>query len=83
MNFILSLRRLLKITGEAIPFSVPALSAAAALAAIWGVSLLTAPAARALLYPVLLGCLLYLFRVVQAEDIRWMRGLLRRKKAES
>ena len=83
VNFILSLRRLLKITGEAIPFSVPALSAAAALAAIWGVSLLTAPAARALLYPVLLGCLLYLFRVVQAEDIRWMRGLLRRKKAES
>ena len=83
VNFVLSLRRLLRITGEAIPFSTPTLSAAAALAAVWGASRLTAPAARVLLYPVLLGCLLSLFRILRGDDLRWMWGLLRRKKAES
>ena len=83
VNFTLSLRRLLHITGETISFSTPVLSAAAALASVWGASRLPAPAARALLYPVLLGCLLHLFGIVRVEDLRWLRSLFRRKKTES
>lgn len=61
VNFVLSLRRLLIITGETIPFSVPALSVAAALAAGWGASHFGSPVLRAGTYPILLGCLMCLF----------------------
>ena len=85
VNFILSLRRLLIITGEKIPFSVPALSAAAALAAGWGASRFPSPALRCLAYPILLWCLLCLSGVLGREDIAWLKGLLGRKagKAQS
>ncbi|MGM9548488.1 MAG: polysaccharide biosynthesis C-terminal domain-containing protein [Faecousia sp.] len=83
VNFILSLRRLLKITGETIPFSIPALSAAAALAAVWGVSHVSSPALQTVLYPLLLACLMYLLGIVRLEDIQWLRGLILRKKAGS
>ena len=79
VNFVLSLRRLLIITGESIPFSVPALSVAAALAAGWGASRFGSPVLRAGTYPVLLGCLMCLFGVLGREDIAWLKGLLRGK----
>ena len=79
VNFILSLRRLLIITGETIPFSVPALSVAAALAAGWGASRFASPVLRAGTYPVLLGCLMCLFGVLGRQDIAWLKGLLRGK----
>ena len=79
VNFILSLRRLLIITGETIPFSVPALSVAAALAAGWGASRFASPVLRAVTYPVLLGCLMCLFGVLGRQDIAWLKGLLRGK----
>lgn len=78
VNFGLSLNRLLKITGERIPFHVPVLSAAAALGAIWGVSHLSTPGLQAAVYPIVLICVLYLMRIVHREDILWLRGLLRR-----
>ena len=77
VNFILSLRRLLKITGQRIPFSVPALAAASAAGAIRGASLLDAPAARCLAFAALLGTLLVLLNVVRREDLAWAAGLLR------
>ena len=79
VNFILSLRRLLIITGETIPFSVPALSVAAALAAGWGASHFGSPVLRAGTYPVLLGCLMCLFGVLGREDIAGLKGLFRGK----
>ena len=79
VNFILSLRRLLIITGETIPFSVPALSCAAALAAGWGASRLASPVLRVGIYPVLLGSLLCLSGILGREDIAWVKGLLRRR----
>ena len=75
MNFILSLRRLLKITGETIPFYVPALSAAAAAAAIWATLHISGPALRVLAYPALLVSGLYLLRILKPEDARWLLGL--------
>lgn len=77
LNFILSLRRLLKITGETIPFHLPALSLSAAGAAVFAASHLTAPLSRALTYPVLLACMLYLLKIVHRSDLVWLRGLLR------
>ena len=80
LNFILSLRRLLKISGETIPFYIPALTVSAAAAALWGASQMRGIAGQGLAYIALLGSLLYLFRVIGTEDFRWLRGLLIAKK---
>lgn len=79
VNFILSLRRLLIIAGERIPFYIPALAAVSAISALWTVSHLSVPGLQAAVYPVLLGCLLYLLHVIRQEDILWIKGLLRKK----
>ena len=79
INFALSLRRLLKITGEHISPSLPLLSAIAALGAVWISSHLSIAALQAIAYPVLLGCLLTLLGIVSREDIRWLEGLIRKK----
>ena len=79
INFILSLRRLLKITGHTIPFSVPALAVAAALAAVWGASRFSGLLGQCGGYLALLGSLLCLLGVIRREDFQWVRGLLTRK----
>ena len=78
VNFLLSLRRLLMITEERIPFYIPALSAAAAMAAVLGASQLDSPVLRIGCYLALLGSLLYLFRVISREDFQWLRGVVKR-----
>lgn len=80
INFILSIRRLLIITGEKIPFSIPALAVSAGLSAAWGASHLGSPAAQGIVYLLLLGSLLCLFGVTGREDIRWLRGLVKRTR---
>ncbi len=79
LNFLLSLRRLLKITGERIPFYIPALALAGAVAALWGCSHLSTPGLQVFAYPALLGSLLYLMRIIGREDISWITGLIRKK----
>ena len=76
LNFGLSLRRLLKITGESLPFYIPALTVAGMIAAIWGASHLSQPMLQAASYIALLGSLLYLLRVISREDIAWVKGLI-------
>ena len=80
LNFVLSLRRLLKICQESIPFHIPVLSFAAAMAAVLGASKIQGIAGQSLAYIALLGCLLTLFHIVSAEDIQWLKGLLKAKK---
>lgn len=80
VNFLLSLRRLLKISGVSLPFSVPAFSLAAAMAAVLGASQISGVAGKCMAYCALLGSLLYLCRVVGKEDIFWLQGLLLAKK---
>lgn len=79
INFALSIGRLLKITDERIPLSLPTVSLLCAALGIWIVSHLSTPALRAALYPVILGCMLYLLGIISREDIRWLRGLVRKK----
>lgn len=80
LNFFLSLRRLLKITGQRIPLRVPALTAGCALAAVWAAGFLGQPVIRALCFGVIFLCLLFLLGVIRREELRWLRGLLRFKK---
>lgn len=79
INFLLSLRRLLHISGETFPFHIPAFSAASALAAIWASSHLSQPTLQVMVYPVLLGCLLFLLGIIRREDVQWIKGLLCKK----
>ena len=79
LNFALSLRRLLKITGLRIRPAVPLLAGAATVLAVWGASLLPQAGLEAAAYAVILGCLMFLFRVLKKEDIVWLKGLICKK----
>ena len=81
LNFLLSLRRLLKITNQRLPFHIPAFTIAAATAAIWGASYVSQPYLRAGAYVALLGSLLYLTKIVSKEDIRWIKGLIQTNRS--
>lgn len=76
INFILSLCRLLKITGQKLPAHVPVLCAAAAVTSVLLSSSLTNLAARAGAFLAILGSLLTLFRILSKEDILWLKGLI-------
>ena len=76
INFILSIRRLLKITGETIQFHIPALTIASALAAVWAARYLPAPLPRSIAFIIILFCLLYLLKVLDQEDFCWLKGLI-------
>jgi stage V sporulation protein B len=79
LNFILSLRRLLKITEEKIPISVPVLAAFSAVFSIWICSLTGSVSARGGCYPIVLGCSLFLLGILKKQDILWLKTLLRKK----
>ena len=79
VNFILSLRRLLKITGIRIPFYAPAFSCSAALAGVLGASFLSWIPGRIFAFLALTGSLLVLLGVISSRDIRWLRGLISKK----
>jgi O-antigen/teichoic acid export membrane protein len=79
INFALSVRRLLKLTGRLIAPAIPVLALAATGGAIYFASLVTQPAFRACAYVLLLGSLLPLLRVVSSEDVSWIRGLVYKK----
>ncbi len=79
LNFGLSLHRLLKITGEQIPFHIPALTIAAGMGAVWTVSFLSTPTLQAIAFPAVLVCLLYLLRIIRGEDLNWLTGLISKK----
>ncbi len=80
LNFILSLRRLLKITRESIPIHIPILSLCGAVMAAWAADHLIWVPGKIIAYLLLLGSLLYLFRVVNRADLRWFRQMVRQQK---
>ena len=79
INFILSLRRLLKITGEKLPFHIPALTIASALAAVWAAGFLAVPMLRVAAFLAILVCLLFLLKFLSRDDLIWIKGLVYRK----
>ena len=86
LNFLLSFRRLMKITGQAIPLRIFLCCMASAPASIWIAGHLASPLLRAAAYPVLLFCLLTLLDILRREDTAWLKGLVRpgtRKKPDA
>ena len=77
LNFVLSLRRLLKITRERLPLHIPLLTIASGILAAKAASIPPQPPGQIVSFTLILFCLLSLFGVLRGEDFRWMRGLLR------
>ncbi len=79
INFGLSLRRLLKITGQRLPILIPiTCSCAVATAIILCLSIQTT-ILRGISFVAILGSLLTLLQILSKEDIRWITGLVRKK----
>lgn len=76
VNFLLSLRLLLKISGLTIPAHIPMLSAAAALISGIGAAQFSSPAYRILAFSALLFSLLYLLRIICREDFHWISSII-------
>lgn len=79
INFALSIRRLLKISGVRIPLHIPLLTLAAAIAAVWAAGFFSAAVFRGFAFMMILGCLLVLLKIVNKADILWLKGLIRKK----
>ena len=79
LNFILSLRRLLRMTGQRIPVYVPATVLSVQFLSVWAVSHLRSIPGRILGFPTMLFSALTLLGIVRKEDLDWLTGLLRRK----
>lgn len=83
VNFILSLRRLLRITGERLPAHVPMLALSAGLAALWCARHLGTVSAQCVVFIILLFCLLTLMQVCRKEDFLWFARLVTVKKRQT
>ena len=79
VNFVLSLRLLLKTTGHRLPLHTPMLALAATIASVWAAMHLPSPLVQAVCYPLLLFPLLFLLQVAGKEDIHWLQGLIKVK----
>lgn len=79
INFLLSIRRLLKITIKRIPAKIPLLSAASILFAVWAAGHLSSEVLRCCGYLLILGSLLFLWGIISREDLRWLKGLVYKK----
>ena len=79
INFILSLRRLLKITAMSIPLHLPLLVAAAMIFGIYVSGFAANPILGSVGYLLILSSLLYIFGILRKEDILWARGLVYKK----
>ena len=78
INFLLSLRRLLKTSKTQIRPAIPMLAAAATVLSVQ-LGMLVGDPWRIVVYLLSVLALLTLFRVVGIEDIRWLRGLVKKK----
>ena len=82
VNFLLSLRQLLKISGVRLPFHTPALALSSALGAVWCAGHLDSPIGQCVAFAAVLSCLLCLFQVVGREDVTWFLGVIRARKPQ-
>ena len=72
LNFLLSLRRLLRITGQSVSAKIPVFSIAGALSALWIASHCIHPWMQAALYPLLTLSILQLLGIIGQEEFRWL-----------
>ena len=79
INFFLSLRRLLKITGIDIKISIPVRCILASCVAVWIAGFASA-AFQVIAGVILLFCLLFLLNVVSKTDVAWLIGLIKKDR---
>lgn len=79
INYILSIRRLLKISGIRVPVMVPLLTGVGTITAVFGAGFVSQPVQRAFAFLLLFLCLLILLGVLNKDDILWLKGLLQKK----
>lgn len=79
INFALSLRRLLKLTGKLMSVATPLLTLLATVLSLFLAGFLSVPILRGGAYILLLGSLLCLLGVVSREDVSWIKGLIHKK----
>lgn len=77
LNFILSIRRLMKITEQQVPFSLPARTAGCAIAAVWASSHLGQPFLQICAFLALFLSSLWITGVIGQADLNWLHGLIR------
>lgn len=80
INFILSIRRLLKITGISIKLTAPLLTILSAILTAFLCKTVSNPLLRSCTCMIILTCLLVLSGVLQKADLLWLKGLITRKK---
>ena len=78
VNFILSIRRLLRITGQKISLHIPFLTVSAAMSAVWASHFIPSATIRSAAFLILFVCLLFLLQILSREDIRWIKGLIKK-----
>ncbi len=78
LNFLLSIRRLLKITGKVLSLSVPLCSLAATVLGIFVASHVYQPVVQGISFGVIFICLLFLMQVLKKEDVLWVKGLIKK-----
>jgi stage V sporulation protein B len=72
INFLLSFRRLLRITNQSIPFSIPAFSIPAAIISVILADMLPICIGKLVAFPALFASMLTLFQVLGHEDFLWL-----------
>ena len=83
LNFILSLRRLIRIVGAVMELRTPALMILCTALSAAAASFVGNPVLRCGAFLCLLPCLLFLCRVLGREDIRWLKRLVRGYKSSN
>ena len=81
INFILSFRRLVKISGVTFSLKKPILGILATILAVLLAMQLSHPIAGSLVFLITVGCIACLFGIVGKEDAHWLKGLVIRSKA--
>ena len=79
INFFLSIRRLLKITGLSIRLSVPIRAMTGGVIAVFAATFATSPIWRVCIGTIILFCTWVLLGIAKAEDWRWVLSLVKRK----
>lgn len=79
INYILSIRRLLKITDIRISISLPLFSLLGTAGAVFVAQFLPDPTVCAFAFVLLSLCIMFLLGVWSKKDIHWIRGLIRKK----
>ena len=80
INFLLSFRRLRRISRVDIPFYSPALTISAALVCTKLAAMLPLPWLQCIAFVPMLCALLFLLGILQREDLLWIRGLIRKSR---